>query len=215
MIDLYCERTSFALLAEPLNLWTNLAFIVSAIAIAHCCYHKKAQGLYWGLPLLLTAIGIGSFAFHLYPVTITLLMDVVPIMLFSLLSIFIAQQQLLGMSIARNMLLLLGFISFSIGMEWGPSTTFLNGSEGYLPNWLYLGALAIALQRLKRPGRHYFLIAWCLFTVSLMLRSLDMAWCASWPYGTHFSWHLLNALGLWCIARGILCAINTAQDQSV
>ncbi len=39
-----------------------------------------------------------------------------------------------------------------------------------------------------------------MLTVSLVLRSLDAPLCAANPLGTHFLWHLLNAVMLgWMI----------------
>jgi hypothetical protein len=43
-----------------------------------------------------------------------------------------------------------------------------------------------------------------LFMGSMMLRSVDLALCAHWPAGTHFLWHLNNALVLWCGMRALL-----------
>jgi hypothetical protein len=36
------------------------------------------------------------------------------------------------------------------------------------------------------------------------MRSLDMPLCAGWPVGTHFLWHLLNALLLYLLVRLVI-----------
>jgi hypothetical protein len=55
------------------------------------------------------------------------------------------------------------------------------------------------LRRRADTGRGLIFGA-ALLTLSLTARSLDMALCDSIPVGTHFLWHLLNALMLgWMI----------------
>jgi hypothetical protein len=50
------------------------------------------------------------------------------------------------------------------------------------------------------------------FCVSLLARSLDQALCPSWPPGTHFIWHLLNAWVLYALSRAMVLA--AAQRQT-
>ncbi|MAZ44659.1 MAG: hypothetical protein CMF48_05760 [Legionellales bacterium] len=213
MIDLYCERTSFTLWAEPLNLWTNLGFIVAAYAIHN---HLKG-GLYpkyfWLLPLFLYAIGLGSFAFHLYPIWETMMLDVVPITLFSLSAIIIIQKDLLQVSIPINIASLIFFLVISLLAEQLIQVNWLNNSQGYIPNWLYLGTFASILTYKAHTGGRWLMFAFLVFTTSLMARTVDPLLCQYWPYGTHFLWHLLNAVGLWAICRAILSKASIAQGQ--
>jgi hypothetical protein len=45
-----------------------------------------------------------------------------------------------------------------------------------------------------------FVIGACVLCLSIVLRSLDGIVCARWPLGTHFAWHILNAIMLgWMI----------------
>jgi hypothetical protein len=48
--------------------------------------------------------------------------------------------------------------------------------------------------------------------VSITARTIDMAVCAAFPLGTHFLWHLLNALTLYILIIAMMRAgrqINT------
>ena len=76
----------------------------------------------------------------------------------------------------------------------------LGVSAGYLGLPVMILGYAIVLAgRLPEVARGLALGAGLLL-VSLCLRGLDMAWCADWPRGTHFGWHLLNAVMLaWMI----------------
>ena len=46
-----------------------------------------------------------------------------------------------------------------------------------------------------------------LFLVSLGLRSVDLTWCQSWVWGTHWAWHLLNGVVLGLVTLGLARAI--------
>jgi hypothetical protein len=81
---------------------------------------------------------------------------------------------------------------------------FLNGSVFYLPSWTALVAITLWLVGRRHPSRGLFAGATTLFLVSLGFRTADMAVCAVWPLGTHFLWHLLNALLLWLLVRGVM-----------
>jgi len=49
--------------------------------------------------------------------------------------------------------------------------------------------------------RHGLELAVMIFTVSLALRTIDLAACETFPVGTHFLWHLLNAAVLYVLLR--------------
>jgi len=67
MIDLYCERLGPGLWAEPINAFTNLAFLVAAFVSWRLAdQHKLLSGDTWVLIGLMTAIGIGSGLFHTF-----------------------------------------------------------------------------------------------------------------------------------------------------
>ena len=71
----------------------------------------------------------------------------------------------------------------------------------YLPTVLVLIILGLALRR-HRPavGRPLF-IAVGVFLMSFTARTLDAPLCAYMPIGTHFLWHILNAVLLYLLAR--------------
>jgi len=43
-----------------------------------------------------------------------------------------------------------------------------------------------------------------LFALSVMLRTLDRSLCGGFPLGTHFLWHLLNAVLLYLLLTGLI-----------
>ena len=79
----------------------------------------------------------------------------------------------------------------------------LNGSEGYLLPAATLSLFTLWSRLRKTAATPWLGMATLIFIVSLTARTLDMALCGVWPTGTHFAWHLLNALVLYCSVRGL------------
>ena len=75
------------------------------------------------------------------------------------------------------------------------------GGAYYLPTLLILTAVAIALYRLRSPAGPALLIATGVFIGAFTARTLDTVVCPAFPLGTHFLWHLLNALLLYLLTR--------------
>jgi hypothetical protein len=63
-----------------------------------------------------------------------------------------------------------------------------NFSVSYFP-----AALALIPDARQREAGKALLLAAGMFVVSLFFRTIDQAFCAAWPLGTHFPWHILNA----------------------
>lgn len=193
-IDLYCERLSAFWFDEPLGLLSNFGFLVAAAVLARQP-HNGARA--WFLIALLTAIGIGSGLFHAFATRATLLMDVIPIQLFILTAIWILFRTHLRWHSLAVVALCVGCILVSSRM---PSNV-LHGSLGYLPAWILL--VSAALLHPTGAPRQYLVHASALFPVSLTFRTLDVPLCDGWPVGTHFLWHLGNALVLYWIIRAV------------
>jgi hypothetical protein len=48
------------------------------------------------------------------------------------------------------------------------------------------------------------------FVIALTFRTLDDAICPMFPVGTHFLWHLLNAVAIYYAARALLLYRSSA-----
>lgn len=205
MIDLYCERSGAELWAEPLNALTNLAFIVAA-ALAWRDARDRGDDRLATLLLiaLVVAIGVGSFLFHLFANTLTMLLDVTPILAFQLAYLWIytgrvAQRGRRTQTAVVGALILLLIAS-------APLAHIAKGSPLYLPALIALTLLGIWHLRCASQERSVLLWAAALFALSLTLRSIDPWICHWFPAGTHFAWHLLNALVLYLVLRALLPA---------
>ncbi|WP_152046613.1 hypothetical protein [Aureimonas psammosilenae] len=211
-IDAYCERTSAAFWAEPVNAATNAAFILAALA-GFAIWRKRdvlariggEPRDYAGLALcaLVFVIGVGSFLFHTFADRWSVLADTIPIAVFIYGYFALALRRLLGLSLAASLLGTLAFLATSFAAE--PLFAKLVGSSaGYVPALLALFGIGSWLRIAKRPGSEWVLGAGCVFSISLAFRMADMPVCDAFPLGTHFGWHILNAVTLFLLLRAAL-----------
>ncbi|HUT51408.1 MAG TPA: hypothetical protein VM325_18935 [Alphaproteobacteria bacterium] len=203
-VDGYCERIGPEIWGEPLNAVTNLAFIVSAVMLAVMLGRSEQPARRdwgaWGLTALVFLIGIGSGLFHTLAVGWTAAADVIPIALFILLATFLALTRLVGLGPWASVFGVLSVLGLAVGI----SALLRFGGGSYLAALVAMLTIGLYLRfRTGHPGGHVLLIAAGVFTISLTLRTLDRPLCDALPTGTHFLWHVLNAVVLYLVARTI------------
>lgn len=208
-IDVYCERTGPDLWSEPVNAVTNLAFLLAAGLLLRdwlACYRQDASAGWDRLLLivLVALIGIGSGLFHTYAQYWSALADVLPIAAFIsvYLLVFLKRIAVLGWWATAAWFAAYHLMNGLLRQQL--PADFLNGSVAYLPSGAALLAMASWLAWRRHSTWPRFAQAAALFLVSLGFRTADMALCPAWPLGTHFLWHLLNALLLWLLVRAVL-----------
>lgn len=206
MLDLYCERLGPGLLAEPRNAFTNLAFLLAAAYAWREAGTRRDARL---LAALIGLIGLGSGLFHTLATAAAQWCDVLPIGVFQLSFLTLYLRHVRGLAAAACAAWVAAFVVALAAAA--PLTAPLNGSLAYAPALLALGALGVS--HLRRLGDAGLLLAAALFLVSLTARSLDLALCARWPAGTHFLWHLLNALLLASLVRLYVRARTTLTPR--
>lgn len=198
----YCERLGDGFWAEPLNAISNGAFLLAA-CVGLWLYHRSGRRD-WPIGILIAlvfAIAVGSFLFHTMPRHWTLLADVVPIQLFAFGYFGLALIRYLGVGVVAALLGTLAFlagsllISAALGALLPPG---MAGSAGYVSFVLALFGIATALARREggEASARLIALAGAVFAVSLTLRSVDHSLCQAIPIGTHWLWHILNAVVL-------------------
>lgn len=214
-IDNYCERTDPSLWSEPLNALSNLAFLIAAAMLWHWARDKPLRNELRALAVLIAFIGICSGLFHVFGTVWGMLLDVGGIALFIFAYIHCYLRQLAQWPLWACWLGVLIFIAEDRGLAKFTSMVGgfgLNGSEGYLLPAATLAAFAIWSRHFDKAATPWLSAATSIFVVSLSLRFVDMNLCAAWTFGTHFAWHLLNALVLYCCVRA-LAAANGRDPQ--
>lgn len=202
---IYCEQLLAVAGFEPWNALTNAAFLLAAwlgwrsFARTGSAVPPSARVLV----ALCGLIGLGSFAWHATGAPWAQWADVVPILGFVLVFLYVALRALLGAPAPLAVAACAALIGAAlVAMRlFGPA---LNGSIAYVPVWLSLLACSVVLHLRGSAAWPRFALATLLFAVSLTFRSIDLAVCAAThSRGTHWLWHLCNALLLYVLMQAL------------
>ena len=209
-LDEYCERVAAGFWAEPANAFSNLSFIVAALVVFYDGKRRRVHtpSSYW-LTFLLLSIGLGSFCYHTFANVWSRYTDIVPIYLFQISTMAIYGRLIgsrLGLTpVLGSIAMLMAFAALVAAFSVFPKT-LLNGSISYVPAWLALSLLGVYQAAFSTAERYSLLLASACLALSLALRSLDLALCASVPLGTHFLWHLINGFTLYLVIKAVMGA---------
>src|SRR5229473_1375383 len=182
-IDLYCERTDASFWAEPANALSNAAFLIAAAA-AFWLWRRQSgsdRSRDWpalALIVVVVAVGIGSFAFHTLATRGAALADVIPIAIFIYGYLLLALRRFLHLSAGVAIAIVVGYAVGAQALSWLAPPRALNGSIGYVPALVAMIAMARVTHGHVRRG---FELAVMIFTVSLALRTIDLAACETFP----------------------------------
>jgi hypothetical protein len=207
-VDLYCERLGPGPWAEPINAITNGAFLIIAYFVRQLANHRRPVSIEtWGLIFLIVAIGIGSGLFHTLATTWVRVIDVMPILLFQLLYLWVYCRRIMGIRFEYVFGGLVIYVVAAIVCMQFPH--ILNGSLSYAPAIFFLFLLGLYHIYKVKVERYILLSATGLFFISLIFRTIDMAICSYFPLGTHFLWHLCNAIVLYLLMSGLLINLQS------
>ena len=173
----YCEPVSLISLSSL----SNIAYFVSAFFAFVLV--RRSSLLLKSLPILILLEAIGSMLWHSFPNVLTNLADTVPIVVFVLLFFY---HVLRASSVSRQIAFLLLSVLLITAVVFVP---VLNSTVPYVI--LLVAGSAI----LFRAGLNWLSISMILlFSLSIFLRTIDLSLCHNFPLGTHFLWHILNAV---------------------
>jgi hypothetical protein len=206
-VDIYCERTSAAWNAEPLNAVSNIAFFIAAWAAWRLQQRRPNYGHdgVIGLLCVMTAVvGAGSATFHTVATRWAEWADVIPILVFiiaycwAILTAFFRWPAVLK---ALAAFLLFGATFY---LESDEFEKLLWGGAMYLPTLAFLVFAGAGIWRRDASAGRSFFFAAGLFAISFAARTLDKPICSSLPIGTHYFWHFLNAAVLYLLVRTLI-----------
>jgi len=212
-VNNYCERHSAAWTAEPLNALSNLAFFYGAWRLWRNADTgpprlARPQRL---LAALLALVGAGSLVFHTLATVWGSILDVLFIGVFNVAYLMLFLRLVARWPVAAAVAGGLAFILLDrIGGAVLPADA-INGSVMYLPALTVLGAITVYGWTVAPQAGRTMAVATGVFCVSLLARSLDQALCSSWPPGTHFMWHLLNAWVLYTLSRAMVLGATARE----
>ncbi len=217
-IDQYCERLAPGLLAEPLNLYSNLSFIIFAclgfyeIQTSTLTQPEKRS---WSIAAgIVFMVGIGSALFHSFATVWAKYADVTPIAI--LLFTFIGMHVRVSLKLSwwKTLAALVGFLALTAGAAVVVDPKLVNGSNQYFGTTIALFVMGGDCWRRKfKTSQYCFFAAGGTFILSLVFRSIDLKICAAWPLGTHFLWHMLNGLTIYFAFLGTIKVLEPRNSQ--
>lgn len=198
-VDAYCERLVPGIWAEPLNALTNLAFLVAALLLLR----GQAPPSLRALPVLLALVGLASLSFHTLATQLTGALDSAFIAVFVLYYVVVFAHHY------RHIRWSLAWIAAPVFIVFAVATGLVItvGPGIYLPALIAL----VILAPLAGRDWKWFAGAAGVFALSLTLRTLDEPLCGQLPIGTHFLWHILNAVTLWLVSEAIIRRARAAS----
>lgn len=211
MIDLYCERVQDGLLAEPWNLFSNLAFFVAFWAVARLLQQNKNK-FFHVLKFLILVIAIGSSLFHSFARFWALFLDVGPISLFMLCYVVAYLTYVLRLDTRPKVIVTVLFVLVTASLRV-IRIEALNNSEFYFSPLLVIFLMGGNRYLRDDPATGAYGIALLFFIAALTCRILDATICPHFPVGTHFLWHIFNGGCLYYAMKGLVMA--SAPQSSV
>lgn len=219
-IDIYCERIGIGFWAEPLNAISNIAFMFAAIFawklyISHYKNNAKKDINIEISIALAFIVGIGSFLFHTFATLWSLWLDIIPIYLFVFYYIVTALKKIIKLNSWQATIGIILFVSLILLMGRLIPRETLNGSSEYFPFVVALALFGGILQYKKQPAAKYFWSATGIFCLALFFRIIDMVFCPYFSLGTHFLWHILNAIVIYLLLRVLILAQKTEREFDI
>ena len=193
-IDIYCERLDIGIWAEPINAVTNVAFILAAIIMWLRCKNLVEGKI---LSFLLLSIGCGSFLFHTYAQIWAALLDVTAILIFILTYIFVANRRFLVWSKMVSLIGVIMFFPYQLFLVSILSNIqFFGSSVQYIPVAILIFVYSGLLRKSESNLSRGLFIGATILCLSIVFRIIDEPLCSIFSVGTHFVWHILNAIML-------------------
>ncbi len=210
-VDDYCERLGPEFWSEPVNAVTNAAFVLAALIL-----WRRTFGFGRVLCVILAVIGIGSFLFHTFAQPWAGVADVVPILVYVLVYIYAANRDYWGLGRWVSLGLTALFIPYAaVTMPLFAMIPGLGETASYAPVPMLIAIYAVLLRHRAPETAKGLAIGVGILLLSMAARTLDDPLCNVIPVGTHFLWHLLNAVMLgWMIhvwTRHVLAARGTGR----
>ncbi|MEO0977286.1 MAG: ceramidase domain-containing protein [Pseudomonadota bacterium] len=204
-VDNYCERVGPEFWSEPLNAVTNAAFLVAAF-LAFVIWRRKTPDDWAGLGLILVvaAIGVGSFLFHTFATRWAGLADVIPIVIFIHVYLYIALNRFLDLRWWLALAIVIAFLAATILFADRLFAPIAGSSAGYVPALLAIFVIGALFARRDGKLGAEVLLTGLVFLASLTVRTLDEPFCEQVTFGIHFMWHILNSVVLFLLIRVLI-----------
>ncbi len=141
-------------------------------------------------------IGIGSFLFHTFATLWSAAADVIPILVFILSYLFLAVRYYLGLPLSLSLVATAAYIPISYVVV-PVIEPLIGSSSGYVPALLAIFIVGLLMLGRDRRLALGLIVTGGVFLLSIGFRMADEPVCNVLPLGTHFLWHIFNAVVLY------------------
>lgn len=199
----YCERIGNSFFSQPINFFSNAAFLISAYFIFKLFKNIKEKRFeYWILFCLILLIGLGSALWHSFKTPFTLALDAVPIYLFLLVFLYLLLKNLIR-NTKRSLIGISSFVILQLAVSiYLPEV--LNGSIRHVVNASVFLLLNLWIYKESKKLNFDFIFAFLVYVLGITFRTIDNTVCSLFPSGTHFLWHMFTALTTYLAVRGLM-----------
>lgn len=202
MTSYYCERIQNG--AELLNSLSSVLFIVIGILLIRQYKRVNRHSVPVMLLILLTGLlGIGSFSLHLTNANWARFADLVPAALITFALTYMYARHPMQFSKPMAIAYLLAYVVFNISYK----LIYLPAAEGWfflIPTLFFILLTNVYLVIARSPVRFSFLLANIFIFIGTGFRITDLSMCSSFPYGTHFIWHICMACFFFLTIREVV-----------
>jgi len=208
-----CERkVPDDLWAEPLNALTSIGFFIAAfLTYLHCrnhpeVKHERKLDIYI-IIFLIALIGAASITFHMAPSKYTELFDIITIVTFIHFYFFSFLVRVANLKLFNIIVVYLAF-SGTTHMLVSQFPNAMNDSIAYLSSIVAVIFMSFYMNIKRRAASIDLFIASIIGMTSLFFRSIDNYVCDQIPIGTHFIWHVFNAILIYLLMKQLVRSIN-------
>ena len=131
-----------------------------------------------------------------------------------LLYLWLAMRRYLAWPRGLSLIALVAFLLSTLALETMVPEQVLWGGAMYLPTVAACLLIVLAPMDADRQVRRTIALAVAIFLVGFTLRSLDAPLCTSLPLGTHYFWHVSNAIVLYLLVHAAILHGRTATRSA-
>lgn len=199
----YCESFDFFGLVQPFNVFSNLSFFVASFFIIARLANRELFNVQTAtLALLVWGVGLCSTIWHIGLDRFWLLLDIFSIMVL----IFSIQCFILRYIFSANIFISLLLPAIFTFASWylkdATEATIPQSTGGFILSLIFLLAMYL-ITKTKN-----YLNAFMVFAVAMVFRVIDMPTCSYTAIGTHWLWHALSALTVYCTVLAIITQLD-------
>lgn len=219
-VDLHCERLADGLMGEPLNVLSNILFFVVAYFLFK--QYREADIRAPRIKVLIYMIisfGVGSVIFHASARMWGAIFDVLPIVMFAVLYLYLFARHVLRIKRKWAVALIAFFFLANLIFK----ANVIKAPDGYvslIPSVLVMYCIALFMFATKNRSAMRFATATLVATMAATFRAVDSYMngedlCDMFPMGTHFLWHVLMAGYVYIATSDVILRCKANRNEFI